>query len=462
MGAWHSAYANLLRSRFSALVAYAELLVDSREAARDLAQESTVAVFSRRKAPRDTRSAEIACREWMAARAAADPSGARPAAAVLIAIDGKDADGVRAVLGKATPDPLPDPSPEDIAALRARFTGSAATYAVPSGGVNTVMAPARGRHRSALAGAAAGTTAAVAAVAVAGWFGLDHLPSFGGGAAAPTASGSPSPTTLAVTWNPQPAVNEAMEGFALPKCGDAYEPSTHAVGGITPKPTAELQEDDQYGDYVMLSDGFVSEDQKPAFVLAGGGYYVITLDGKVVWVSDSSYHGVDVYTANNPVPGASGPSSGLQRSNLCDAVEPYKKFEKKWEGIDWNDPDDQLAYQEALKKFLKKLGDFPKGTYKIYQVNPIVFGEQEALAEVFAAEGINQINNLEYDITYTNLAQDPRVSPYCSGDYNVGDFQCNPPLDVLHDVLTRDIDPADINDVKGAVAISEPLEYTME
>ena len=53
-------------------------------------------------------------------------------------------------------------------------------------------------------------------------------------------------------------------------------------------------------------------------------------------------------------------------------------------------------------------------------------------------------------------------SPYCSGDYNVGDFQCNPPLDVLHDVLTRDIDPADINDVKGAVAISEPLEYTVE
>ena len=461
MGAWHSAYANLLRTRFSALIAYAELLVDSREAARDLAQESTVAVFSRRKAPRDTRSAEIACREWMAARAAADPSGARPAAAVLIAIDGKDADGVRAVLGKASPDALPDPSPEDIAALHARFSASAATYAVPSGGVNTVMAPARGRHRSALIGAAGGTVAALAAVAVAGWFGLNHLPSLGGSAAAPTASGSPSPTTVPVTWNPRPAADDAMAGFGFPSCGDEYEPNPVAVEGITPKPSVELQEDDTYGDYVMLTDGFVTEGTKPSYVLAGGGYYVITLDDKVVWVSDSNYHGLSLYTANNPVPGY-GMGSGLQRVNLCDAGAANTKFETKWANTDWDDPDEQLKYQEARTKFLKKLGDFPKGTYKIYQINPIVFGEQFALAQVFASEGLTAVDQIEWDISYTNLAQDPRVSPFCMGDWNAGDWHCSPPPDVLKEVLTRDIDPADIDDVKGAVGISEPLEYTVE
>ena len=107
MGAWHGTYANLLRTRFSALVAYAEALVDDRVAARDLAQDASVAVFARRKSPRDIQSAEIAAREWMATKAVADGVSAEHVATVLFSLDGRDDEGIRAILKKSTPDPSP-------------------------------------------------------------------------------------------------------------------------------------------------------------------------------------------------------------------------------------------------------------------------------------------------------------------------------------------------------------------
>jgi|GEM_PF-851669 len=464
MGAWHSTYANLLRTRFSALVAYAELLEDDRAAARNLAQEATVAVFSRRRAPRDTRAAEIACREWMAVKAAADPAGARPAAAVLIAIDGKDPVGVVAVLKKATPDPLPEPSPEDIAALRARFTATASTYATPTGGVNTVMAPAAGKHRSALAGAAAGTGAAVAAVAVAGWFGLNHLPSFGSSAEAPTASGSASPSAFAVTWNPLTEGQKAMEGFTFPECGDVYTPEPQAVNDITPKPSMQLEDDPQAGQFVMLTPTFVTDAGDPAQVLAGGSMYVVTLDDKVVMTTSQMDVNLDLFTVNNPVANSGPGGWGFTRSSLCDVEEKRDEFGKTLDEPDWEtaSQEEMDAYSKAWEDFDASLGTFPAGTYRVYQISPIVFGEQLALAQVFASEQLNNLSSLIYDISYTNLAQDPRVSPYCTGDWNVGDWHCEPPPDVLKEVLTREIDPATIDDTPPGLGISEALEQVVE
>ena len=100
MGAWHNTYADLLRTRFSALIAYANLLVPDPVGARELAQDSALAVFSKRRTPRGTQAAELAAREWMATHA----PDATQAAIVLQAIDAKDPAGVKAVLRKATPD----------------------------------------------------------------------------------------------------------------------------------------------------------------------------------------------------------------------------------------------------------------------------------------------------------------------------------------------------------------------
>jgi len=454
----------LLRTRFSALVAYAELLEVDRGAARNLAQDATVAVFSRRRAPRDTREAEIACREWMATKAAADPTGARPAAAVLIAIDGKDAAGDAALLKKDTPDPLPEPSPDDIAALRSRFTATAGTYAVPAGGVNTVMAPAAGRHRSALLGAAGGTVAAVAAVAAAGWFGLNHLPSLGSSAEAPTASGSASPDVFTVTWNPVPDAQKALGGFTFPKCGDTYAPDPQSVNGITPKPSAQIEDAMGSDAFIMISPAFVAEGTDPKQVLAGGSMYVVTLDDKVVFATNQTDANLDLFTANNPITNNGIGGMGFTRSSLCDVEAKREEFGKTLGEPDWETAtqEEMDEYSKAWEDFDASLGNFPAGTYRVYQISPIVFGEQLALAQVFASEQLTDLSSLMYDISYTNLAQDPRVSPYCSGDLNVGDWHCEPPPDVLKEVLTREVDPGTIDDTPPGLAISEPLEQVVE
>jgi hypothetical protein len=400
----------------------------------------------------------------MAAKTAEDPAGARPAAAVLIAVDGKDGAGVRAVLNKATPDPLPEPSPEDIAALRARFTATAGTYAIPSGGVNTVMAPAAGKHRSAVLGAAAGTTAAVAAVAVAGWFGLNHLPTLGTSAEAPTASGSASPDVLKVTWNPMPEAQKALGGFTFPKCGDEYTPDAQSVNGITPLPSVHIEDFEGSDPFIMISPTFVSDDADPAQVLAGGSTYVVTLDDKVVLTTNETDANLDLFTANNPVSNNGIGGMGLTRSSLCDVEEKREEFGKSLDEPDWATAtqEEMDAYSKAWQDFDESLGDFPAGTYRVYQISPIVFGEQLALAQVFASEQLTNLSSLMYDISYTNLAQDPRVSPYCSGDWNVGDWHCEPPPDVLKEVLTREVDPGAIDDVPPGLGISEPLEQVVE
>ncbi|MGC4175844.1 hypothetical protein [Demequina sp.] len=466
MGAWHSTYANLLRTRFSALVAYAELLEDDRGAARELAQSATVAVFSRRKAPRDTRVAEIACREWMAAHAAQDPGAAGPAATVLMAIDGKDADGVRAILKKSTPQHLPEPSAEDITALRTRFAATASAYAVPGAGVNSVMAPAQAKHRSAMLSAGVGTVAAVGAVAVAGWFGLNHLPNLltSANGTTPSGSASPSATALSVTWNPLPESKKVLDDFTFPECGETYTPASQAVNGITPQPYVTIESDPEYETFVMVTPGFVSEDPDPTQVLAGGSTYVITLDDKVVFTTEDYDVYLDLYTVNNPMGSASYGGMGFSRARMCDVQDERVEFEKTLEEPDWATATEEEieAYSEAWNDFDESLGDFPAGTYKVYQISPIVFGEQLALGKVFASEQLTDLASLTYDISWTNLAQDPRVSPYCTGDKYVGDFKCDPPADVLKEVLTREVDPSTVDDTPSGLGISEPLEQVVE
>lgn len=454
MGAWHGTYANLLRSRFSALVAYAEALLDDRVAARELAQQASVEVFSRRKAPRDTHTAEMAAREWMAARALEDGADANHVATVLIAIDGHSPEAVKAILKKDTPDPLPEVDPRDIAALRQRFAETAAVYSTPSGGVNTVMAPARQRHRSALTGAAVGTVAAVGVVAAAGWFGLNHLPDLTSAADAPTASASATATGLQVMWDPEPDYNAAMAGFHFPQCGEKFSPEAQPVGGILPKPkVGDIEEDGDNAQWVLVSDAFVSDDGKQTALLAQPYSIVGTRDGVVIYAEEQHYFGMDLYNANSP---SDGSGVGFSPSSMCAAREDGQKLGDSMAGL--SDEDQQKMWDEYNKKWSK----FEPGTYEIYMVTPIVFGQQLALAQTFALDGIQDMTSLSQDISWTPLADDPRVSPYCIGSKDTGDFQCTPPPSVLKEVLTRQVDPALVDDTAPGVGISAPVEVTVD
>ena len=463
MGVWHSTFTDLMRSRYSALIAYGGLLVGAGAGARDLADRAVADVFARRRAPRDVGAAEVAAREWMAAQAVVDGAPADGVAAVLIAIDGRDADGVHAVLKKATPDPLPDVTTEDASELRRRFSEAASVYATPSGGNGAVIAPARRRRRSALMGASVGTMAAVVMVGGAAYAGVTFLPGTVFGAGGPTATPSPSATLLAVTWNPQPDARAALGDFEFPECGDQFAPAAQSVADVTVVPTMDQFDDDpNSGPWILLGSAFTSTNEERSSVLAGQGNFVVTLDDEVVFVSGEEYNGVDVYVVNYTSGNNGG--AGLSRSNLCDAREASEEFEKQFADIDWATitPEDQARVDEAWEEFQKEWSVFPSGTYKIYQVSPIVFGEQLALAQAFLQEGIGSVNGLEYDISWSDLSRDPLIAPYCTGSWDVGDWQCDPPADVLKKALTREVDPATIDHTEGGLAISEPLEYVVE
>src|SRR6188768_4187231 len=102
MSAWRGTFTDLMRKRFSALVAYGMALVEDRDSARDLAQDAAVQVFSQRKTPRSVGAAERAVRDTMVRNAVEGGLEADAAASVLIALDSFEEARVRKVLAKAT------------------------------------------------------------------------------------------------------------------------------------------------------------------------------------------------------------------------------------------------------------------------------------------------------------------------------------------------------------------------
>jgi len=460
MSVWHSVFTDLMRARYSALIAYAGLLVDDPAGARDLADEAVAEVFSHRLAPHGTGAAERAAREWMAKRAVADGVPAERVAAVLVAVDGLQDDGVRDVLGKLSPDPLPAVSAEDASDLRRRFSEVASVYATPSGGNSAVMAPAKRRRRSALLGAAAGTAVAIFALGSVAYAGVKYVPGALADDAA-TASASPSPTVLAVTWHPQVEAMAARQGFIYPECGDNFEPEPQTVNGISGAPSIERFNDEDMGTFVILSEGFATDSGEVRNVLSGAGGFVVTLNDLVMFTTGSEYNGTNLFLANGS--GGNG-GAGLNRMNFCDTVEERAALEKEFADLDWATAtqEDQEEYDRAWKDLAKQIGDFPPGTYKIYQVSPVIFGEQAALAAVFAQEGLGDISSLEFNISWSELSRDPSMAPYCIGSWDLGDWQCTPPPEVVEALLTREIDPTTIEEAEGGLVISEPFEYVVD
>jgi len=459
MGAWHNTYTDLVRTRFSALVAYANLLEDNPGEAKELAQSAAIAVFGRRKRPKGLRAAELAAREWMAVHAT-DPVRA---AIVLQAIDAKDGAGVKAVLRKATPDPLPSVTDEQTHAMRVRFVEASGVYAVPTGGVNALIGPARQQRRSALGRAAVGTVAAIAAVAVGGYAALNYLPTIGGPAAeGPTASGSPNPSPSAdlkaVSWNPKRDFDAAFIGFKLPECGDEFKPTAQSVGGLTPEARATIQNEPGYGAWFILNPNFVGDSEAKEPVLADPTMYVITLDHEVVYTSRQEFVGMELYHTNSAI---MSPKFGVSRSDFCDARVDFEEMIKDFKEFNWDTAtsEEKNAWDKAWRDFEKRWSDFEPGTYRLYYVTPMVFGEQLALAEAFAADGVDSLQELSMDIGSTELSRDDRVAPYCSGSRDAGDWTCQVPPDVLREVLTREIDLAKVREVAPGIGISVPLVH---
>ena len=89
-----------------------------------------------------------------------------------------------------------------------------------------------------------------------------------------------------------------------------------------------------------------------------------------------------------------------------------------------------------------------------------LFGEQLAVAQEIRGMGIASVQQVVTDLGSTVFALDSRISPYCVGDVESG-LNCNPPEDVLREVLTFDIDTSTIDNTLPGVAISAPVTVTV-
>lgn len=308
--------------------------------------------------------------------------------------------------------------------------------------------------------AAGGTAAGVVAVGAAGWAALNYLPALGVASAdGTTASASPSSTLVSVTWNPEPEYDKAVAGFHWPQCGEEFAPAAQAVDGITAVPALGTLSEGG-GGFLDIQENFTAEDGEPRWLLAQQGSYVVTEDDIVVYSAGDGYQGVDYYTTGL----INGQRSyGIWAANSCEAREELTALQDEYFGDGSNSlpADEEEEYEEALNEIFTKYEQFTPGTYKIYLVTPVILGEQAALAEAFSDAGISSVNGIESDITWSDLSDDDRVGPYCVGSRNAGDLQCNIPPDVLRDVLTMEVDPANIDAADGGVAISAPIELTV-
>lgn len=484
MSVWHGLFADLIRDRFPMLVAYGVLLTGDREAGRELAQSASATVFARRRMPAGVRAAEreihhemarVAQGQESAFKAASDHISIRVglveldpairAAAVLATIDGLSDEDIQGVLGRdARPvnEQLPDQWREAIDEL---YATEARIYATPSGGVSDVIATARRDRRGARLRFAAVAGVVVLGVGVLGYGLVNYGPEWAsvGTADGPTTSASPSSSVLAVMWDPGITTADALAGFRYPECGAEFAPAAVSVGGVIP----EVQDDGAYEDPVggtvlSFTELYVTEPDGPAAVLSLPYMFVITLDDEVVLTPGNDfgpYLSLDLATTTGQ---SSQGGIGIGRGSFCDAREAYREA---FEEVDWEElsPDEQEQRQIESdawwEKWNKDHAQPPPGTYRVYIVTPIVLGEQALVGQALRDLGVDYLPNLEGNLAYTPLADDPRVVPYCTTVQQV-DYEeevCDPPADVLRDVLTMEIDAAKVVHAEPGIAISEPL-----
>jgi hypothetical protein len=278
-------------------------------------------------------------------------------------------------------------------------------------------------------------------------------------------SASATPATVSVTWNPTPAVAEATAGFALPACGDTFAPAASTVGAVTLSVQAlYFAGGDDGRDSISVVPIF-SSDGPPITFLADSSSYVITQDGVVV-AESLTFENLDLT-------GISTEGSSEQTvfgTVMCDA---QSAIDAAWKsvGLEPNATDsmtdaEKAAAQSQLDTFytlqqqvVRDHTALPSGTYEVYAVTPIIFGDQLAAAQQIAATGFHNPGYIESSIGSTDFRYDPRISPYCSS--LDGNGYCNVPQDVLREVLTFEVDPADIDTTPSGVAISAPTTVTV-
>lgn len=352
--------------------------------------------------------------------------------------------------------------PELSDALHDLYEAEARVQVSPSRAMNTLTGEARSARRRAQlrVGALAACGALVIGVGVtAGAMALKPQP------IQPGATPSLSASTISVTWDPTAAIADATAGFHVPKCGDAWAPTPTSVGGVTLAPQAQYWPLDGDGrDSVSVATSLHS-DGPPVKFLADTYAYVITHEGVVV-AAALTFENLDLTGASSEA----STQATMFASDLCAAQDAAAEAWRSV-GLEPNATDAMTDAQKAaiqpqlddmhaqLEQIRKDYKALPSGTYQVYAVTPIVFGEQLAAAQAIAATGYFNPGYINTDIGSTVFRNDPRISPYCSSLDGSG--FCDVPQDVLREVLTFTVDEASVDTTPSGVAISEPVTVTV-
>lgn len=350
--------------------------------------------------------------------------------------------------------------PELSDALHDLYEEEARSFSTPSRGLNVLAAEARGARRRAVLQASGVSAFGVIAI---GGLVLGSLQVFGGdgGAVQPGSGSSAAPSDLQeVTWDPWGAFDDAMAGFTMPRCGEAFAPEAARVGGVIPVPYGEVYYNPNgVPESLIVGDDFTATEATDFLALPGS--VVFTQDGIVVGVTTRFAESLTVYTTDE----FSGSVAEFSQTFSC-AHDAAWEAEIAAEYPDYPSltPEERLELELRQPMFEYEWQGVPSGEYAAYVVTPVIFGPQLAVAKEIEAMGVPHVGMALGDIGSTPFADDPRIAFYCelidngsSGFYNL----CDPPIDVLQEVLTFEIAPASVVDIPSGVAISEPMYLTV-
>ena len=282
----------------------------------------------------------------------------------------------------------------------------------------------------------------------------------------PAQSPSPTETTTSVAWDPDTAVADTIAGVSLPKCGEAFAPTPVSVDGVSAVPQALYY---PAADGRVNSIGIVTNFQGeggPNFMLGDSYSYVATKDGIVV-AESLNFDALDVQGVGSE---ASSQATVTGRDTCAyqdEVAAAWRSIGLEPEEAENLTDEQEAALQPGLDAVKTQITDIaaqydslPSGEYQVYAVSPVIFGAQLAVGQEVRGLGVASLASLDSTLGDTALAVDPRIAPYCSAGGGSG-LTCNPPPDVLLDVLTFKIDPASIVDQPSGVAISEPVTVTI-
>jgi hypothetical protein len=350
--------------------------------------------------------------------------------------------------------------PELSDALHDLYEEEARSFSTPSRGLNVLAAEARGARRRAVLQASGVSAFGVIAV---GGLVLGSLEVFGGdgGAVHPGTGSSAAPSNQQeVTWDPWGAFEDAMAGFTMPRCGEAFAPESVSVGGVIPVPYGEVHHNPNgVPETLFVGDDFTATETTDFLALPGS--VVFTREGVVVGVKARFAESLTVYTTDE----FSGSGAEFSSSFTCAHDAAWEaEIAAEYPNYPSLTPEEKLEVEARQAVFEYEWQGVPSGEYAAYVVTPVIFGPQLAVAKEIEATGVPHVGMVLGDIGSTPFADDPRIAFYCqlidngsSGFYNL----CDPPIDVLQEVMTFEIDPGSVLDIPSGVAISEPLYLTV-